>query len=307
MKLEKKYSNELNGGDGGNKKQEDIWMKEIKNIPGDVKLTPKDKIVLDYILRNRETSCFMTSSEIACILGVSPSSVVRVSSKLGFENFSHFKRALQEELAKSRKKEKKQIPYEKIKTIENLSEDEIIAVLKANVLRNIENDQSTSDYVSYRKAAELIAKAERVFIVGFRACAGFASSFGVMLGCVRPGIYVVNGNGPLVDSLVDLTERDVVIGLSYERYSSDTVFAVNMAKRAGSHIVALTDRYTSPLCSGAEAVILNSTENISFYNSYTALVMAMEVLVGLVSKKNKNQNEERLIKMEEYLRETGQY
>ena len=71
--------------------------------------------------------------------------------------------------------------------------------------------------------------------------------------------------------------------------------------------MALTDKYTSPLCSGDEAVILNSTENLSFYNSYTTLVMAMEVLLGLVSKKNKSQNEERLIKMEEYLRETGQY
>ncbi|MEW3562267.1 SIS domain-containing protein, partial [Enterococcus avium] len=163
------------------------------------------------------------------------------------------------------------------------------------------------DYVNYRKAAKLITEADRVFIVGFRTCAGFASSFGVMLGCVRPGIYVVNGSRPLVDSLVDLTKNDTVIGLSYERYSSDTVFALSIAKKAGSHIVALTDKYTSPLCSGAEAVILNSTENLSFYNSYTTLVMAMEVLLGLVSKKNKSQNEERLIKMEEYLRETGQY
>lgn len=282
-------------------------MDRIKNIPAEARLTPKDKIVLDHILRNRETACFMTSSEIANILGVSPSSVVRVSSKLGFDNFSHFKRALQEEMAENRKKDKTQIPYEKIRTCEGMTEDEMIAVFKANVLRNIENDQSTADYAAYKKAAGLIADAERVFIVGYRACAGFASSFGVMLGCVRPGVYVVNGNQPLVDSLVDLTIRDTVIGVSFERYSSDTVFAVNMAKRAGSHIVALTDKYSSPLISGAEAVILSSTDNISFYNSYTSLVMAMEVLLGLVSKKNKRQNEERLIKMEEYLRETGQY
>lgn len=62
-----------------------------------------------------------------------------------------------------------------------------------------------------------------------------------------------------------------------------------------------------PFAAEPKAVILNSTENLSFYNSYTTLVMAMEVLLGLVSKKNKSQNEERLIKMEEYLRETGQY
>lgn len=60
-------------------------MDRIKNIPGEAKLTPKDKIVLDYILRNRAKACFMTSSEIAQILGISPSSVVRVSSKLALK------------------------------------------------------------------------------------------------------------------------------------------------------------------------------------------------------------------------------
>lgn len=282
-------------------------MERINSRLADAKLTPKDRIVLDYIMKNQETACFMTSAELARMLGVSASSVVRVSSKLGFENFTHFKRALQEELAESRKKEKPQIPYEKIRNYDRLSEEELITVIKGNALRNIENDQTTADYQNYRKAAQLISEGERVYVVGFRACAGFAASFGVMLGCVRPNVYMVAGGQPMVDFLVDLTSRDTVIALSYERYSSDTVFAAEMARKAGSHIVALTDKYTSPLCAGAEAVILNSTDNLSFYNSYTALVMSMEVLVGLVSKKNKTQNEERLKKMEEYLRETGQY
>ena len=174
-------------------------------------------------------------------------------------------------------------------------------------MRNIESDQTTADYVNYRKAAKLITEADRVLLWDSGLVPVLhphsASCWAV---CVR-GLMSVNGSRPLVDSLVDLTKNDTVIGLSYERYSSDTVFALSIAKKAGSHIVALTDKYTSPLCSGAEAVILNSTENLSFYNSYTTLVMAMEVLLGLVSKKNKSQNEERLIKMEEYLRETGQY
>ena len=282
-------------------------MERINARLAAAKLTPKDRIVLDYILKNQETACFMTSAELARMLGVSASSVVRVSSKLGFENFTHFKRALQEDLAESRKKERPQIPYEKIRNSDRLSEEELITVIKGNALRNIENDQTTADYQSYRKAAQLLSKAERVYVVGFRACGGFAASFGVMLGCVRPNVYTVAGCQPLVDFLVDLTPRDAVIALSFERYSSDTVFAVEMARKAGSHIVALTDKYTSPLCAGAEAVILNSTDNLSFYNSYTALVMSMEVLTGLVSKKNKTQNEERPKKMEEYLRETGQY
>lgn len=272
------------------------------------KLSTNDKTVVDYVMNNRENACFQTAAEIAEILAVSQSSVIRISAKLGYESFGRFKRALQEELANSRlQKQKEPIPYEKIKNYTNLTEDELIEVMKGYALRNLERDYSASDYMSYRRAARLIDQAERVFIAGFRACAGYAASFAVNLGCVRPCVYTVSGSQPLVDFLVDLTERDTVIAISYSRYSSDTQFAVNMAKRAGSKIVALTDSYAAPICSGADAVILNSTDNLSFYNSYVSLVMSIEILVALVSKKNKKQNEERLMKMEEYLRETGQY
>ena len=271
------------------------------------RLTPKDRLVLDYILKNPETACFMTAAELAEQLNVSASSVVRVSAKLDFENFTEFKRALQLEVAGIRKKDPPKIPYEKIPDSADFSEDELISLIKANVLHNIEKDQTAADHASYRKAAELAGDARRVFIVGFRACAGFADSFGTMLGCVRPDVYVVNGCRPLVDSLVDLTAEDVVIALSFERYSSDAIFAVKMAREAGCPVVALTDKYTSPLCAGAEAVVLCSTDGLSFYNSYTALVMAMEVLTGLVSRSKKEQNEKRLKMMEKYLDETGQY
>ncbi len=277
-----------------------------KRIAG-AKLTAKDRLTLEYIMKNQETACFMTSAELAQELHISASSVVRVSAKLGFESFAMFRRALQEELAREMHKERKQIPYERIKDYADLSEEELITAIKGNVLHNIERDQSTADDSSYRKAAGLLAGAAKGFIVGFRACAGFALSFGVMLGCVRPGVCTVEGSRPLIDALVDLTEEDAVVLMSCERYSAETVFAAKMAREAGSHIIALTDKYTSPVCVGAEAVILSSTDGLSFYNSYAAMVMAMEVLTGLVSRRNKEQNEARLMKMEEYLRETGQY
>lgn len=279
----------------------------IRERMAGVKLTPKDRLVLDYILKNPETACFLTAAELAVKLEVSASSVVRVSTRLGYENFTAFRRALQQEVAAERKRDQREIPYERIKNSSELSEDELITVIQSNVLHHIEADQAAANHGEYRKAAALIGGASRVCLVGFRCCAGFADSFGVMLGCVRPGVFVVNGSRPLVDSLVDLTPEDVVVALSFERYSADTVFAARMAREAGSHLVALTDKYTSPICVGAEAVILCSADGLSFYNSYTALVMAMEVLTGLVSHGKKEQNEKRLKKMEEYLEETGQY
>lgn len=295
--------------------REEMLVEEKKTIQekaASARLTPKDRLILDYILKNPEKACFMTAAELAGQLSgtgspVSASSVVRISAKLQFENFTEFKKALQREVAGMHKAEKRSIPYTKISASADWSEEELISSIKKNVLHNIEQDQSAADQSCYKKAATLIEKADRVFIVGFRACAGFADSLGTMLGCVRPNVQVLNGHRPLVDSLVDLTERDVLVALSFERYSRDTIFAVKMAVEAGCPVVALTDCYTAPICSGASAILVCSSFGLSFYNSYASLVMAMEVLTGLVSHREKEQNEKRLRRMERYLDETGQY
>ena len=88
------------------------------------KLTENDKRVLDFIMANRRTACFLTSNEIAAQLGASPSSVVRLSKKLEYENFSAFKRALQEEVAGAPRFEALPVPHERIKEYENLPDED---------------------------------------------------------------------------------------------------------------------------------------------------------------------------------------
>lgn len=281
-------------------------MGRIGEDLGKRKLTKKDRQVLGYLLENRETACFMTAAELAAILGVSPSSVVRAASKLGFETFAGLKKALQQEAVKERLEQAGPVPYERIRDFAGLSEDGLIDAVHGNVLRNIRRDQE-ADRESYKRAARLIHRARRVYIAGHRACAGFASVLAVMLGFVRPNVFVAGGGRPLIDMLVDLTPEDALVAISFERYSSDTLFAAQMAREAGSHLVTLTDRSLSPLGVEAGAVILCSGSGLSFCNSYTSLVMAMEILTGLVSRLDQGENEKRLKKMEEYLKKTGQY
>lgn len=273
------------------------------------RLTKKDEIILDYIIKNQEFACFQTSNEIAAHLGVSPSSVVRLSSKLGYENFAQMKRVFQELVAEKRKKgtDTPEIPYERIKQADKLSDRELITAVRQNIRKNMEQDTQSIDSNKYLEAAKVISEADRVFLVGFRACAGFATSMSVILSCIRSNVYSVSNNPPMIDFLVDIGKKDAIVAISYERYSSDTIFAVQMAKRAGCKIVSLTDSYISPIAKGANVVIVNRVDNLSFYNSYAGLVTTMEILSALVSKYNKTENEERLIKMEEYLMETGQY
>ena len=280
----------------------------IENSSYKSDLTNKDKIILDYILRNKKTACFLTSNEIAEILDVSPSSVVRLSKKIGFDNFSAFKKTLQMEIADQEPLfDASEIPYEKIEQYDKLSEAELIKAFRQNVLKNITTDISAKEDKKFIETADIISKAKRVFIVGYRACEGLASTFGIMLSCIRSDVFVLNNNGPIVDRLIDLSKNDVVVAISFNRYSGNTKFAVQMARDAGAKIISFTDFYTSPIAEKVDQVIINSVENFSFYNSYASLMMNIETIVALVSRKNIVENKKRLIKMEKYLEQNGEY
>lgn len=283
-------------------------METIEQRACKTELSSNDKTVLDFILKNKKQACFLTSNEIAERLGVSASTVIRLSKKLGFDNFTTFKKAFQREQAE-RESDciPLEIPYEKIKQYENLTDSELILAVRQNTLANIKKDISNESNATFIESAEIISKAKRVFIVGFRTCYGFAFSFGIMLSCIRPGVLVIGNQQPLVDCLIDLDAEDVMIAISFKRYSSDAIFAVEMAKDAGCKVIAMTDSYTAPIAQGAEKVIVNSIDNVSFFNSYTSFIMNMETIIALVSKRNKELNECRLMKMEDYLERTGQY
>ena len=57
-------------------------------------LTEGDKKALDFIVANKKSACFLSSYEIAARIGTSPSTVVRLSKKLGYGSFAAFRRAL---------------------------------------------------------------------------------------------------------------------------------------------------------------------------------------------------------------------
>lgn len=272
------------------------------------RLTEKDKSVLDYIMKYRETACFMAAAEIAGILGVSPSCVVRLAGKLGFSSYGQFKRYLQEEMAVRRREERGEvIPYERIKEYESLTDGEMLKALTQNIRGNLDLDLDGTLDGRFEEAAARISEAGRVYVCGFRAVAGFASSFSIMLSCIRPEVYAVTGAWPAIDFLADLRKSDLVVVMAFPRYSRDAVLAARMAAEAGAGILAVTDSAASPVAEGADCVLPIHVGNFTFFNSYVSLAASMDILAGLVSRQNKAKNEERLMRMEKYLKETGQY
>lgn len=270
-------------------------------------LTKKEKVALDFIIKNLSSACFMTANEIGRQLGIGASSVVRLSAKLGFDSYTAMRKELQNEIPGVKSKPRELVPHERMRNNSHLSDREILDAYNLKVIQHIKMDMNQAAEAKISAIADAVLKAERVFIVGFRACAGLASTFTTMLTCSRANVFQVGLQQPLVDQMMGLGNKDLLIAISCRRYSKDTFFAAQMAKDMKARIVVMTDSFTAPLAEYADIVQISTVGNFSFFNDYTSLVMNMEKVVLLVGHRSQKDTQKRLKSMEHYLDKTNQY
>ena len=269
-------------------------------------LTEGDKKALDFIVANKKNACFMSSYDIAERIGTSPSTVVRLSKKLGYGNFSAFRRALQAEVAGAEgatlaERSAKRMPM-------NAENDySALACYTENLMETIAAGATVENDRRLVEAADIIAAARKVYIMGFRACAGFAASAAVQLSCLRAGVVTPGECRPLVDQLIDLSPEDAMIVISFAHYSSDASLAAQMAREAGCPVVAMTDSFAAPPARGAAAVILSRSSGAGYLDSHIGYLANMEKLLLLAARRLTKQSAERRERLEKYLQRTGKF
>lgn len=283
-------------------------IKTIEERLKGCKLTAKEALVLEYFINHQRTACFQSAEETAHCLNVSPATVVRLSARLGFDTFTAFKKELQTQvLSQGQTAAGVEIPYEKLGNYGQLSDRELLSAMRGNIEANIKKDQDGGQNEQFICTADLISQARRVYIVGFRACYGIASTFATMLSCIRSGVCLVGGQQPVIDALIDAGPEDAAVIISFKRYSRDAVFAAQLASDAGCPVAAVTDSPLSPIAAAARVTLLNHVETFTFYNSYASAMMNLELAAALVSRRSHTENRDRLMRMENYLERTSQY
>ena len=161
-------------------------------------LTEGDKKALDFIVANKKNACFLSSYEIAARIGTSPSTVVRLSKKLGYGSFAAFRRALQAEVAGA---EGPTLAARSAKRLPMNAEGDFaaLAIYTENLSETIAAGATPENDRRIVEAADIVAAARNVYIMGFRACAGFAAAAAVQLSCLRAGVVTPGECRPLVD------------------------------------------------------------------------------------------------------------
>lgn len=285
-------------------------MKEIREIIHNAKLTKTQKTIAKFILDNFADACFMTSTDIADVLGVSESSVIRFSRSLGFQGFMDFQKTLRKDYQDKVLSISSTItvPSQRIAKRATLDNNaEYINRHFKNAAQNLEKVFSENTMSVFEEAANTIISAKRKYILATRGNACLGDYFLLYLKHMVPNVETVTSASiSPFDHICNISREDCLIAFSFPRYSSLDRLTVQMAKEADAKVVVITDKPSALLAGYASTLLTVPVDSNTFFNSMIAPQFVAESLLEVISHKVKG-IEKRLKKIDRYLDELGNY
>jgi DNA-binding MurR/RpiR family transcriptional regulator len=252
--------------------------------------------VAEFIIDHYDRAAFLTAAKLGHVVGVSESTVIRFAAALGYAGYPELQDVLRD-MVKSR-----------LTTVDRLlgaaegmdtQDDTLTAIMQAD-LDNIRLTLRDLDRAAFRQAVDLLGSARRILIVGFRSAGSLALflSFNLnwILGNVKAAGFTAQD---LWEDLVHLGPEDVVLGMTFPRYTRATVQALAAARRRGCRIIALTDSPVSPISKYADVVLAARNSIPAFVDSFVAPMSVINALLAAVSTADKARTTRALRKLED--------
>ena len=270
----------------------DLIHRIRKNMP---KLSKGQKLIANYILEHYEKAVFLTAAKLGSIVGVSESTVVRFANELGYDGYPKFQDAL-EELVKSKLTAMQRLEV----TTDRINTNEVLKSVLQMDEEKIRYTREQIDNEAFNQAVEKIIGAKTIYVLGVRSCAGLASFLGFYLNIIFDNIKVINTNSisEMFEGIHRIDEKDVVIGISFPRYSKRVMKCLELAQSKKATVIAITDSYISPIASYSDYALIGCSEMVSFVDSLVAPLSIINAIIVAISLRKKDEISVNLEKLE---------
>ncbi len=243
------------------------------------RLSKSHRKLAAYIEEHYDTAVRMTASRLGECVGVSESTVVRFASALGYDGYPQLQRAMQELVSH------RLTAGQRIRMAEDLQPEDALSVVMKSDIQNLRTTRDELDAATFADVVNRILSAGTIYVMGLRSAAPLAQFMGYYLNYIFEDVHLVSsGSSDVFEDISRMKAGDLIVGISFPRYSTRTLEAMRFAKRTGAQVVAITDGPMSPLCEVADASLTARTEMASFVDSLIgpmAVINALLVALGL--------------------------
>ena len=185
-------------------------------------------------------------------------------------------------------------------------------VLKAVLRADINNLQATLDEVdqdNFDQAVDMILSAKHIYIIGMRTSTTLADFLGIYLKLLLDDVTVVKeiAAREVYEQMLRIGEGDLIIGISYPRYSKRTISAMKFARDHGARCLGMTDSKVSPLNEISDVCLYAKSEMVSFLDSLVAPMSLINALIMAVGARDRERTFETFRELETVWKEYEVY
>lgn len=258
-------------------------------------LSKGQKRIAQFIENHYDKAAYMTASALGEEVGVSESTVVRFALELGFDGYPALQHSIQETV---------RMRLTSLQRIEvankRLAGASILDSVLASDAEKIKYTQEHIDRAAFDRAVEDILSARTIYIIGMRSSSALAEFMNYYLRYMFENVRLIRttSGSEIFEQLLRMGEDDVMIAVSFPRYSSRIVNAVEYAHQTGAKVVSITDSVNSPIAKTADAVLTARSDMASFVDSLVAPLSIINALLAAVAQKKQAEFSATLAKLE---------
>ena len=253
------------------------------------------KRIANYILEHYDKAAYMTASKRGALVGVSESTVVRFAIELGFEGYPEMQKSLQELIRM------KLTSVQRVEVTNSLiGEGDVLEKILMSDAEKIRRTLEEVDREAFEAAVDAIVAADKIYIIGVRSSSSLAGFLNFNFRMIFDNVKFVQitSGSEMFEQIMSIGPNDVMIAISFPRYSKRIVNAVEYAHNAGADVISLTDSHQSPIAGVADQLLLARSDLVSFVDSLVAPLSIINAIIVAVSRKKMDDIRVRFDKLE---------
>lgn len=262
-------------------------------------MSKTQKKIANYILQNVTDASYLNVKKFSQLVGASEASIIRFCEFLGYKGFIDLKKELQR-LSKQENSMRERVR----RSYKAYGEKEVgVADVFHDDIRHVENTLAKLDMDNFFKACNEIVLADHIYIVAFRSASALGRFFQYYLNMALGNVTLISNDDCGVDSITRATSQDVVIGITFSRYSSRTIQLMRYSGNKGCKQIAITDSAVSPIVRFSSFNFYTETSMPTYLDSFVAPLTLINAFLTVIGRMRNVELEHRVSELDGFYKE----
>jgi RpiR family carbohydrate utilization transcriptional regulator len=238
-------------------------------------LSAKRQEIIRPILEHPRDYVLLSVRAMAKRLKTDPATVVRIVRGLGFGSYRDFQRHLHD------------LSIAFATSLDTMQSAGRVSSMPTYVrealeqdLKNLHGLKNSLDAPRLVSLAKRFYDARRIVLLAGDLAAILADYLEYQITLLGLPVFTGTSAGRIAHLVRTVTNRDLVLAISFRRGLRQTVEGVHLARARSAYCVGITDTYVSPLARECDEVFLASVESTSFGASYAAPVALVNAILA---------------------------